>query len=568
MSMALPKCKMRCAIYTRKSTEEGLDHNFNSLDAQREACAAYIASQKHEGWSMLLAHYDDGGFSGGTIERPALQRLLADIEAGEVDVVVVYKVDRLTRSLTDFARIVAVLDRADASFVSVTQAFNTTTSMGRLTLNVLLSFAQFEREVTAERIRDKIAASKKKGMWMGGLVPMGYRAVDRKLVVEPEEAKQVHTIFTRYLDLGSVRRLKAELDAAGTRTPIRRHRNGRQSGGAAFSRGKLYALLSNPLYAGRIRHKREVHPGQHRAIVGEALWQAVQDRLASKRRRTARKAEAKNPSPLAGQLTDPDGRRMRPTHATKKGRRYRYYVSADLVEGSVETGARGWRIPAAEIEAALARVIAARLRDPGFTSSLIAEGNVGGRQSDVLLRRIEAIAAVLDAPSSKAARDLLRALVANVDLGEAELRATINFEALASHGAADPMDVALSNLSAFEVTAALRLARRGAELRIVLQGAAAQPHKPDAQLIQTLIEARCRVAAYLENSGRINVSDLARRDGIHLSDVSRSMQLAFLAPDIVERILDGAQHEGLTAETLRRIGELPLGWDDQRALLS
>ena len=349
-----------CAIYTRKSTDEGLEQAFNSLDAQREACAAYILSQKHEGWTTLPRGYDDGGFSGGSMDRPGLRQLLADVAAGGIDVVVVYKVDRLTRALADFARIVAIFDAAGVSFVSVTQAFNTTSSMGRLTLNVLLSFAQFEREVTAERVRDKIAASKAKGMWMGGVVPIGYRPEARSLQPVPEEAALVQRIFARYLALGSVHRLKAELDAAGLRTPERRHRDGSRSGGAAFSRGKLYALLANPLFIGRIRHHHEVHPGQHPAIVDEALWQAVQDRLAANRQTRSGRGAAERPSPLAGRLFDPDGRKMRPSHARRKGRRYRYYLSTDLVVGSVATGASGWRIPAGEIEAAVSSAVAAR----------------------------------------------------------------------------------------------------------------------------------------------------------------------------------------------------------------
>ncbi len=568
MNKAGTKQVVRCAIYTRKSTDEGLEQDFNSLDAQREACAAYVTSQKHEGWSALPARYDDGGFSGGSMERPALRRLLADVGADHVDVVVVYKVDRLTRALTDFARIVTVLDQADVSFVSVTQAFNTTTSMGRLTLNVLLSFAQFEHEVTAERIRDKIAASKKKGMWMGGMVPIGYRAEEKKLAVAPEEAKQVRKIFTRYLELGSVRRLKAELDAGGIRTPLRRHLNGRQTGGMPFSRGKLYALLSNPLYAGRIRHKDTVHPGQHEAIIEETLWQAVQDRLAANRQRTARRADAKAPSPLAGKLTDPDARRMRPSHATKKGRHYRYYVSADLVEGSVATGARGWRIPAAEIEAALAIVIAAGLRDPGFASSLIAQRQIGAAKAEVVLDRVKEIAAALDAPESAEARDLLRMIVCHVDLGEAELRATIGFEGLASGRATDQDAAILAGVPGFAVSAPIRLARRGVELRLVLQGAAAPSPMQDAQLIQAVIEARCRVADYLDPSLALGLGDLAGRDDVDRGDLSRSLQLAFLAPDIVERILDGIQPVALTAQQLKRVGDLPLAWDEQRSLIA
>ena len=283
--------KLRCAIYTRKSTDEGLDQEFNSLDAQREACAAYILSQKHEGWTALPTLYDDGGFSGGSMERPALKALLADVEARKIDVVVVYKVDRLTRALADFARIVAIFDAANVSFVSVTQAFNTTSSMGRLTLNVLLSFAQFEREVTAERIRDKIAASKKKGMWMGGAVPIGYRVEARKLVPHPEEAAQVRAIFERYLALGTVPKLQVELERSGQRSPLRISTSGKRSGGAVFSRGNLYALLTNPLVIGRIRHHDEVYPGQHPAIIEQELWDQVQERLAAEQRHPVQPAD-------------------------------------------------------------------------------------------------------------------------------------------------------------------------------------------------------------------------------------------------------------------------------------
>ncbi len=381
-----PSHQGRCAIYTRKSTEEGLEQAFNSLDAQREACAAYILSQKHEGWTALPHAYDDGGFSGGSMDRPGLRQLLADVEAGAIDVVVVYKVDRLTRALADFARIVAIFDAAGVSFVSVTQAFNTTTSMGRLTLNVLLSFAQFEREVTAERVRDKIAASKAKGMWMGGVVPIGYRAAARSLQPVPEEAALVQQIFARYLALGSVRRLKAELDAAGIRTPERLHRNGRGSGGAAFSRGRLYNLLANPLFIGRIRHRGQVHSGQHPGIVDEGVWQAVQDHLAANRQNQIAQRTAETPSPLAGRLFDPDGRKMRPSHASSKGRRYRYYVSAELIEGSVATGATGWRMPALEIEAAVGSAVATRLRDPGFLSDVLRFGQSAPEESTRLDR--------------------------------------------------------------------------------------------------------------------------------------------------------------------------------------
>jgi DNA invertase Pin-like site-specific DNA recombinase len=276
--------RKRCAIYTRKSSEEGLDQVFNSLEAQHEACDAYIRSQHHEGWVLARTRYDDGGFSGGSLERPALQRLLADIAAGRVDVVVVYKVDRLTRSLADFARLVEIFDAQGVSFVSVTQQFNTTSSMGRLTLNVLLSFAQFEREVTGERIRDKIAASKKKGMWMGGIVPLGYDASERTLVINQAEAETVRGIFALYRELDCVRRLKQEADRLGLRTKRRTTANGTECGGKPFSRGHIYKLLSNPIYVGQIAHKGEFYPGQHPALIDTETWTAVRDQLTTNAR--------------------------------------------------------------------------------------------------------------------------------------------------------------------------------------------------------------------------------------------------------------------------------------------
>src|ERR1700674_2703597 len=291
----------RCAIYTRKSSEEGLEQDFNSLDAQRESCEAFIRSQHGEGWRLVQTGYDDGGFSGGTMERPALKRLLADIEQGLVDAVVVYKVDRLTRSLADFAKMIESFDRHEVSFVAVTQQFNTTTSMGRLTLNVLLSFAQFEREVTGERIRDKIAASKRKGMWMGGTVPLGYDVHERRLVVNQAEAEIVRQIFQRYLELGAVRLLRDDLVQRGIQSKVRVSASGNCSGGAVFSRGALYNLLSNPVYLGEVRHKSERHLGQHQAILERELWERVQRMLGDHTVRRKQRTAAE-PSALMGKL--------------------------------------------------------------------------------------------------------------------------------------------------------------------------------------------------------------------------------------------------------------------------
>src|SRR5215467_7883017 len=309
--------RVRCAIYARKSSEEGLEQEFNSLQAQREACEAFITSQRHEGWVCLRAGYDDGGFSGATMDRPALQRLLADLTAGRVDIVVVYKIDRLTRSLTDFAKIVEIFDARGASFVSVTQQFNTTTSMGRLTLNILLSFAQFEREVIGERIHDKIAASKKKGMWMGGVPPLGYRAEDHKLIVIDSEAEIVRLIFRRYADLGSVRLLKEELDARGINSKSWTSASGRRIGGKPFSRGALYLILQNRTYLGEIVHIGQSHPGEHTPIIDQPLWDVVQAHLSSNTAERSSGTRTRPPSLLTGMLFDCDANPMTPTHALK-----------------------------------------------------------------------------------------------------------------------------------------------------------------------------------------------------------------------------------------------------------
>src|SRR5450631_3693413 len=322
--MKAPAVKaVRCAIYTRVSTEHGLNQEFNSLDAQYDAASAYIKSQAHAGWTLIRSRYDDGGYSGGSTDRPDLQRLLDDIRARKLDVIVVYKVDRLTRSLADFAKLVELFDAHGVSFVSVTQQFNTTTSMGRLTLNVLLSFAQFEREVTSERIRDKIAASKRKGMWMGGLPPLGYDVADRRLVINPAEADTVRHIFSRYAVLKSVRALKDELAEKGIVSKVRVNRSGDATGGGCIARGALYLMLQNRLYRGEIVHKDQFYPGQHDAIVDEALWDEVQAALAENRIEHTTQTSAMPPSLLTGLVHDDAGERMSPTHANKNGTRYR-----------------------------------------------------------------------------------------------------------------------------------------------------------------------------------------------------------------------------------------------------
>ncbi len=358
--------KIRCAIYTRKSSEDGLEQEFNSLDAQREACAAFIASQKHEGWLLLPDQYDDGGLSGGSLERPALKRLLDDIEANRVDQIVVYKIDRLTRSLADFAKIVDILDAAEASFVSVTQSFNTATSMGRLTLNMLLSFAQFEREVTAERIRDKIAASKKKGLWMGGNVPLGYDPDGRTLRVNEKEAETIRALFRLYETHGLIYRVKHAADDAGLVTKQRVTPDGTRSGGRPFTRGHIHQILTNPIYAGRIRHKGQVHDGQHEAIIAPKRWEAVQamlqDGAARKRKNGAAANRKTRASLLTGKLFDETGDRLTPSHSkSKNATRLRYYISHRLIARSGEANTDGWRLPAKELESTIETLIRGHL---------------------------------------------------------------------------------------------------------------------------------------------------------------------------------------------------------------
>ena len=353
--------RLRCAIYTRKSSEEGLEQEFNSLDAQREACAAYIASQRAEGWVALPTEYDDGGFSGGTLERPALQHLVADIEAGLVDVVVVYKIDRLSRSLMDFSKLVEVFDRNAVTFVSVTQSFNTTTSMGRLTLNILLSFAQFEREVIGERIRDKFAASRKRGMWMGGWTPLGYDVLDRKLIMNEAEVALVQRIFARFLELGSVTLLVRELQQQGVTTKQ----------GKPFDKGTTYKLLNNRIYVGEAVHKGKAYPGEHAPIIEMVTFERVQAILATNRRQRAASTRRETPALLKGLIFAESGRPMTPTHTRKGLRLYRYYVSTDAIRGRGGTASPLARMPADVVERATVQEVLRLVHAPELVEETI-----------------------------------------------------------------------------------------------------------------------------------------------------------------------------------------------------
>jgi DNA invertase Pin-like site-specific DNA recombinase len=550
----------RCAIYTRKSSEEGLEQDFNSLDAQREACEAFIRSQAGEGWRLIKNRYDDGGFSGGSMERPALKRLLADIRERSIDVVVVYKVDRLTRSLADFARMVELFDAHGVSFVAVTQQFNTTTSMGRLTLNVLLSFAQFEREVIGERIRDKVAASKRKGMWMGGSLPMGYDVRERKLVVNHDEAKTVRQIFERYLELGSVRLLKKDLDGRGIVSAAKVSNNGKRRGGKPLSRGALYCLLSNPIYVGEIRHKHERHLGQHEAIVDRELWERVQQQLRS---RAARRGQGRNTeavrSPLAGKLFDENGKPLYVQGAAKGKRRYRYYVSRGLVRGEVKDAQHGWRISAPEIERAVAAAAQAILCDRGAIAQALEESGIDMQRLRSVLESAQTWMERLRSGSEAASA--LQEIIERVELRGDGIQVAL--KAPISQGEQD--DGTATRQLAFTRFVPMRMKRRGVEMRLVLEGEST-PARVDLPLLKAVARARRWSQDLL--SGRVrSVDELARREQIDGSSVRRLLRLGFLSPRIVEAITAGRQPPDLTVIGLTRRVDLPLLWSAQEQAL-
>ena len=557
---------IRCAIYTRKSSDEGLEQEFNSLDAQHEACAAYVASQKAEGWKVISTRYDDGGVSGGTLERPALRRLMADIEAGRIDMVVIYKIDRLTRSLADFSKLVERLEAAGCSFVSVTQAFNTSSSMGRLTLNVLLSFAQFEREVTAERIRDKIAASKKKGLWMGGIPPLGYDPHPdrsrRELVVNAVEAEVVRRLFALYLAHGCLNATARAAASEGLRSKRHRFASGRESGGGPFSRGQLYKILTNPVYRGLTRHREKTYPGTHPAIVDEATWDRVQAALqaASARRRgasgstgqgqrAAAGAGANHAPPLLGKVRDETGDLLTPTHTQRNGRRHRYYVSNRLISGGPDPA--GWRLPATVLEAAVAREVIAhleeRLERHGLVTAPTAAELVGlAKLASARLAELRAGGIPRVAPLIAAARISPESLA--VDLAP---------EALAEELGLAPDRI---EASALAVRTSLLLRRRGVETRIV---AGPVEPAPDATLLAALRKAH-RWAG--EIRARVSIRDIATREKTSESYVARLAHLALLSPALQRAIVEGRQPADLTLAVLLRTS-LPLDWRAQEVRL-
>jgi site-specific DNA recombinase len=522
---------VRCAIYTRVSTEHGLDQEFNSLDAQYEAASAYIKSQAHAGWTLIRSRYDDGGYSGGSTDRPDLQKLLDDIRARKIDVIVVYKVDRLTRSLADFAKLVELFDAHGVSFVSVTQQFNTTTSMGRLTLNVLLSFAQFEREVTSERIRDKIAASKRKGLWVGGNLPLGYEMKSGKIAIVEEEAELVRSIFRRYLELGSVNELLRDLRERNIRTKSRLLSTGATRGGIPFGRGALYYLLSNHFYIGEVKYKNEILPGEQPPILERALFEAVRQKsLTQWSHRTV--VRNKSDHLLTGLLFDDAGHRMVPTHATKAGIRYRYYASTPILHGEAKTASAGSvsRVPAADIENTIIKSLEAHL----------ASKQDGSTSSAVQLRDREALAQ----------------LVAGIALHRDKL--VVRFKSNHTDEAPDRADDP-------PLTIAWHKPPSKRARRILLpQNASRSVIRPEQfERRARLVSAIARGRQWLDDvvSGRVtNVTELCMRENCSVRQVNMTISLAFLAPNLVKAAVEGRLPRGIGVERLR---DPPTEWSRQ-----
>jgi len=545
--------KIRCAIYTRKSTEDGLEQEFNSLDAQREACAAYITSQKNEGWVQVPDSYDDGGLSGGTLERPGLQRLLADIRSGKVDQVMVYKIDRLTRSLADFSKIVDILDGAGASFVSVTQSFNTATSMGRLTLNMLLSFAQFEREVTAERIRDKIAASKKKGLWMGGNVALGYEPDGRTLKINEADARIIRTIYDLYRRHGTVRITKTEADRLGLKTAVRKLSSGRLKGGADFSFGHIYHILTNPIYAGRIRHHAKVYPGKHPPIIEPDVWDLLQEQLQAGAV-MSRSGKGRNQgggkkqvSLLTGKVFDETGDRLTPSHTkTAKGRRLRYYVSHRLIRSSGKKDPGGWRLPGPELESAVAKLVAGNLNAPEVAANIVPKATT--EELAVFSDRLSELN-----QSSESSDTNIFQLIERVDIARGRLSIALDAEAIA-----ELLGVIADRINGelMAISSEFRHRKRGVETRIILAGEAAPR---DETLFRNIARANRYLAMII--SGR-TFTEIGEIEGVTARRIQQLIELSFLAPEVIRDVFEGRQPIGLTTEWLLRHA-YPANWKDQ-----
>lgn len=552
---------VRCAIYTRKSTEDGLEQEYNSLDAQYDACTAYALSQRHEGWTVIKDRYDDGGFSGGTLKRPGLKRLLADIEAGKVDIILLYKIDRLTRSLSDFAKIVEILDRKGASFVSITQSFNTTTSMGRLTLNMLLSFAQFEREVTGERIRDKIYASKRKGIWMGGPVPLGYDVIERKLVVNEREAEQVRHIMQLYLTANSVPELVQILARNGSLTKVQQRKDGGTKGGIHFKRGNLYHLLSNRIYRGMTVHKGEAFEGEHEAIVSEELWNEVQAKLAKQGQGGSSRKVSPRAGVLAGLIYDGEGRAMVLTHTQKGNRRFHYYANRYETLGDSAAS----RVSARDIEGIVVEQLSQTLASGNKVQNMLLDGSYTSEQLHNVISRCNKLATELGAAKYARKQEILRSALERIDVYDDRVVIRVDNGGLLNIIRADS-SVQTTKANLIIERQAIRL-RRGKALRLVIPAPTSESNiqMRDEKLIALIVESRT-IMAQLTNNPNKSIPALAAEQGRCRVRMMKVAKLACLAPDIVTAIVEGRQPLKLTPGKLLS-ADLPLAWADQKRVL-
>jgi DNA invertase Pin-like site-specific DNA recombinase len=562
-SSSKPTKPTRCVIYTRKSSEEGLEQEFNSLDAQREACEAYIKSQAHEGWFLVDKKYDDGGFSGGNMKRPALLQLMDDIKTGKIDLIIVYKVDRLSRSLADFSNMVETFDGHNVSFVSITQQFNTSTSMGRLTLNVLLSFAQFEREVTGERIRDKVAASKKKGMWMGGYVPLGYDNVDKNLIVNPKEASTIRYIFNEYLTHGSVKKLKESLDKEGFITKV-----GKSGyGGNEFSRGALYAILQNPIYIGKIKHKDQVHNGNHDAILDKQQWKKVQDLLKTNCSATYKRTDAKDPSLLTGLLFDPKNHPLSPSHTRKKNRRYRYYVNQALIQFKQIPDDAVTRVPAQVIEELVQNNILSILQNKSSLLQIVKPFNLAAAEQKLIVEEAKELAESWYPLDMHKRIELCNLIISKITLS----RTSVDIQ----YSVTDIANLLLEHANfqehvAYQSNIAIEIKRCGIETKLIIEGEFTQeslkPHADSLKAIQLAVKQGLIWNQELVSGKAESAKSIAK--GIDVSDryVCQCVKLAVLSPDIIKRIFQGDIPHDMTLKKLK--AGVPFDWSKQERLFA
>ena len=555
----------RCAIYTRKSSEEGLEQSFNSLDAQREACESFIKSQQHEGWTILPTHYNDSGFTGGNTERPALQTLINNIETNKIDIVIVYKVDRLSRSLADFVKLIELFDKHDVSFVSVTQQFNTSSSMGRLTLNVLLSFAQFEREVTSERIRDKIAASKRKGMWMGGAVPLGYDVVEKKLVANNKEVKTVRHIYERYITLGTVRKLKEELDAEGY---ISKQRGNKQSkgGGKPFSRGALYALLKNPLYIGKVAHQGNLFEGQHAAILDTTLWDSAQNLLNENRLNNQSRNSVKEPSLFAGLIYDDSNNLMSPSHSRKGDRRYRYYVSQAVLQYREAEAGSVFRISAKIVEDAVIKRLIDFFQTPKELLEIFSHFKLNATKQKTLI--YEAKTFIKNWKNLTICKKInhLNIIIQKIQVGCEGINITLSRAGMTKCLLSENFDYekckSLTN-DEYIIAIPAKLKRCSHETKLIIgEKYTDKTNSTSVLAIQNALKKALIWNQVLITDQVSGMKALAKQEKVTQRYIAHLIQLAFLAPDIIEAILKGDIPKKLT------LGKLKEGfskdWNEQR----